>query len=46
MNSVATQVVTGTAAYLAPEAYQHDISIKLDSYSYGVVSITSICIIY
>nr|AAY27972.1 interleukin-1-receptor-associated kinase [Euprymna scolopes] len=37
MTSIFTRVVTGTAAYLAPEAYQHEVSVKLDSYSYGVV---------
>lgn len=35
--SIFTNIVTGTAAYLAPEAYYHDISVKLDSYSFGVV---------
>ncbi|XP_071085238.1 interleukin-1 receptor-associated kinase 4-like [Haliotis cracherodii] len=32
-----TMVVIGTSAYLAPEAYQFDVSAKLDTYSYGVV---------
>ena len=33
-----TATVIGTSAYMAPEAIQRDISAKLDSYSYGVVS--------
>ena len=32
-----TSVLIGTSAYLAPEAYQFDVSAKLDSYSFGVV---------
>ncbi|XP_041348348.1 interleukin-1 receptor-associated kinase 4-like [Gigantopelta aegis] len=32
-----TSVLIGTSAYLAPEAFQFDVSAKLDSYSFGVV---------
>ena len=32
-----TSVVVGTSVYIAPEAYEFDISTKLDSYSFGIV---------
>ncbi|ESO98753.1 hypothetical protein LOTGIDRAFT_114172 [Lottia gigantea] len=32
-----TSCVIGTSAYLAPEAFQYDVSTKLDSFSFGVV---------
>lgn len=34
---VNTSVVIGTSAYLAPEAFNFDVSTKLDAYSYGVI---------
>ena len=34
---VSTSVVIGTSAYLAPEAFNFDVSTKLDAYSYGVI---------
>ena len=35
--SLSTSIVIGTSAYLAPEAYNFDVSTKLDSYSYGII---------
>ncbi|KAL4219723.1 Interleukin-1 receptor-associated kinase 4 [Mactra antiquata] len=35
--AMSTQVVIGTSAYLAPEAYNFDVSTKLDSYSFGII---------
>lgn len=32
-----TQNVIGTTVYMAPEAFRGDVSVKLDTYSYGVV---------
>ncbi|XP_069674519.1 interleukin-1 receptor-associated kinase 4-like [Periplaneta americana] len=32
-----TTTVLGTSAYMAPEAFRGDVSIKLDTFSYGVV---------
>ena len=34
---VSTSIVIGTSAYLAPEAFNFDVSTKLDAYSYGVI---------
>jgi serine/threonine protein kinase len=33
-----TTTVLGTSAYMAPEAFRGDVSIKLDTFSFGVVS--------
>lgn len=35
--SQSTQMVIGTPAYLAPEAFRFDVSMKLDSFSFGIV---------
>jgi len=34
-----TTTVLGTSAYMAPEAFRGDVSVKLDTFSYGVVSL-------
>nr|XP_018901883.1 PREDICTED: interleukin-1 receptor-associated kinase 4-like [Bemisia tabaci] len=36
-----TTTAIGTSAYMAPEAFRGDISIKMDTYSFGVVSFLS-----
>ncbi|PSN36241.1 putative serine/threonine-protein kinase PBL21, partial [Blattella germanica] len=33
-----TTTVLGTSAYMAPEAFRGDVSVKLDTFSFGVVS--------
>jgi serine/threonine protein kinase len=33
-----TTTVVGTSAYMAPEAFRGDVSVKLDTFSFGVVS--------
>jgi serine/threonine protein kinase len=33
-----TSTVMGTSAYMAPEAFRGDVSVKLDTFSFGVVS--------
>jgi len=33
-----TTTVLGTSTYMAPEAFRGDVSVKLDTFSYGVVS--------
>ncbi|XP_039275902.1 interleukin-1 receptor-associated kinase 4 [Nilaparvata lugens] len=35
--SVKTKLAVGTSAYMAPEAFQGDISVKMDVFSFGVV---------
>ena len=35
-----TTTVFGTSAYMAPEAFRGDVSVKMDIFSYGVVSAT------
>lgn len=32
-----TSVVLGTSAYMSPEAFRGDISVKIDVFSFGVV---------
>ena len=34
-----TSTVLGTSAYMAPEAFRGDVSVKLDTFSFGVVSL-------
>jgi serine/threonine protein kinase len=34
-----TTTVLGTSAYMAPEAFRGDVSVKLDTFSFGVVSL-------
>jgi interleukin-1 receptor-associated kinase 4 len=33
-----TTTVLGTSAYMAPEAFRGDVSVKVDTFSFGVVS--------
>lgn len=32
-----TSIVIGTSAYMSPEAFRGDISVKLDVFSFGIV---------
>lgn len=36
-NTTSTKIVYGTSAYMAPEATRGDVSLKMDTWSYGVV---------
>lgn len=36
-HTVATTTIFGTSAYMAPEAFRGDVSVKMDIFSYGVV---------
>lgn len=35
---IKTTTVFGTSAYMAPEAFRGDISVKMDTFSFGIVS--------
>nr|UNA06289.1 tube [Sogatella furcifera] len=43
--SVNTSTAVGTSAYMAPEAFHGDISVKLDVFSFGVVSTNLILVV-
>ena len=34
-----TENIVGTSAYMAPEAFRGDVSVKMDTFSYGVVCV-------
>lgn len=37
-----TTTVLGTSAYMAPEAFRGDVSVKMDVFSFGVVGIITV----
>ncbi|KAH7644196.1 Interleukin-1 receptor-associated kinase 4 [Dermatophagoides farinae] len=37
--TIVTQTVKGTSVYMAPEAFRGDVSVKVDTFSFGVVSL-------
>ena len=37
-STLLTSTVLGTSAYMPPEAFRGDVSVKLDTFSFGIVS--------